>query len=321
MWSAAGSVAVTVTAVGRWPRGVVSLRARWPVRGPAGSAGCGRRPVSRPDVAGPAGQRTWGRNGDGGAAVASGPDARRRRTDPHVRGPAPCGQDTLQTPLRPPSDLCTRSGSARTPVSHVVRVKNALRHSSSGPSALTVFTLGHRKATPRDRRGWPFSNPPMTACIPPFHTQTRGVAEKSARVQTPRVPPPRAAVRVARRPPEGPPTRPDRGIDSAAVRRRLPCPGRSLPTGARAAEPLRVAPGGGADSGPDGRLLVNERFTARCWGTVTGNGRIPRRTRLPANQRRLSGSCRYTYPHPPTFARFPAARRCQRTRIFFRQMM
>lgn len=180
-----------------------SLRAGQPARGRAGPT-TGRERPARPSLHGmrvaPRGcQQVRGRVPYGREAVPSGPDARRAAGRPARPQPG-------DTCFGHPADITTspqwlfpRSGPRRTPLSYdlVFCVPKGASTRFIRPNALTVFTLGHRKATPRFRRG---DNPSVAhrdgACIPSLRTQTPCVGEKLTSLSTTgsRPPPPAPSV-------------------------------------------------------------------------------------------------------------------------------
>lgn len=167
-----------------------------------------------------------------------------RRTDPPVRSLATRGQDTLQTPPRPPSDLSRAAALRESPIPRCTCQECASTQFVRAECAHS-FHVGSSDGNPPKSKGVAVQQPANDRVYPAVSLSNPGCGRKvGARPDTPRTTP-EAAVPALRYPPDRPPTRPDRGIDSRHRPRRLPRTSRSRPTAAPAARLHAATPEGG----------------------------------------------------------------------------
>lgn len=136
-----------------------------------------------------------------------------RRTDPPVRSLATRGQDTLQTPPRPPSDLSRAAALRESPIPRCTCQECASTQFVRAECAHS-FHVGSSDGNPPKSKGVAVQQPANDRVYPAVSLSNPGCGRKvGARPDTPRTTP-EAAVPALRYPPDRPPTRPDRGIDS-----------------------------------------------------------------------------------------------------------
>lgn len=147
-----------------------------------------------------------------------------RRTDPPVRSLATRGQDTLQTPPRPPSDLSRAAALRESPIPRCTCQECASTQFVRAECAHS-FHVGSSDGNPPKSKGVAVQQPANDRVYPAVSLSNPGCGRKvGARPDTPRTTP-EAAVPALRHPPDPPPTRPDRGIDSGTAP--ADCPARA----------------------------------------------------------------------------------------------
>ncbi|CAL9349845.1 hypothetical protein SUDANB146_00438 [Streptomyces sp. enrichment culture] len=203
-WAAAGRGGRHARGHRTWRRRTALAPRHGPPRGPppgAGPGATGRSAGSR--HAGPGVSTSEDSFRTAGMRLRAVRKPAEQRTGPHLRSLAAHTPGTdEQTSTHPPVTSPVQQPRAGTPLTHDSALhmpRTRLRHDSSGPSALTVFTSGDEIATPRNRRGEPWGASPRRACIPAFHIQTwccrrefTRPPHRGARPPSPPRPPPRS---------------------------------------------------------------------------------------------------------------------------------